>query len=426
MEAMSQVWWFWSLLALAVGLGAGALLGFSAASRRTRRAETELDELQAQRMAALQETAAARSAREQLQQRVDSLEARAVQDQNVMRALAPLDEQLQSVGRHVSRLERDRAEQFGAVSQALDVARATDAQLLEATGSLASSLRSTTVRGAWGEMQLRRVVEAAGMLRHVDFTEQDTRTTDRGVQRPDMVVKLPGGQVLVVDAKAPMSSYLDAQAVAADGAAEHLKRRGELLSSHAKALRSHVDALATKAYWTGQDGSPELVLCFVPVESALAAALDADASLLEYASRRNVALVSPVSLLASLKAVAFSWRQATLTDNARELYRLSRELYDRMGSVGKHLSEMGGSLRRSVEGYNKLVGSLESRVLPSARKIADLDPTDTAADALATKPVEAVPRAITATEFVTHDRDDVSLDGAARGAGFAQRSERAG
>lgn len=430
MEGMSQVWWLWALLALVVGLGAGVLLGFSAASRRTRRAEAELDELQAQRMAALQETAAARSAQEQLQQRVDSLEARAVQDQNVMRALAPLDEQLQSVGRHVSRLERDRAEQFGAVSQALDVARATDAQLLEATGSLASTLRSTSARGAWGEMQLRRVVEAAGMLRHVDFTEQDTRTTDRGVQRPDMVVKLPGGQVLVVDAKAPMNSYLDAQAVVPDGAAE--QRRAQLLAAHAKALRSHVDALTTKAYWTGQDGSPELVLCFVPVESALAAALDADASLLDHASRRNVALVSPVSLLASLKAVAFSWRQATLTDNARELYRLSRELYDRMGSVGKHLSDMGGSLRRSVEGYNKLVGSLESRVLPSARKIAELDPTDTAPDALATKPVEAVPRAITATEFVTPERGDlsrneVSRDGAgARGAEFAERSERAG
>lgn len=419
MEATSQVWWLWALLALLVGLGAGAALGFFVASGRTRRAEADLDQLQEQRLAALQETAAARSAREQLQQRVDSLEARAVQDQNVMRALAPLDEQLQSVGRHVSRLERDRAEQFGAVSQALDVARGTDAQLLEATGSLASSLRSTTARGAWGEMQLRRVVEAAGMLRHVDFTEQDTRTTDRGVQRPDMVVKLPGGQSLVVDAKAPMNSYLDAQAIPADGTGEQPKRRAELLTAHAKALRAHVDALATKAYWTGQEASPELVICFVPVESALAAALDADAALLEYASRRNVALVSPVSLMASLKAVAFSWRQATLTDNARELYRLSRELYDRMGSVGKHLADMGGSLRRSVEGYNKLVGSLESRVLPSARKIADLDPTDTDPEALATRPVEAAPRTLTATEFVTAERADDGADGPGNGANRA-------
>ena len=141
-------------------------------------------------------------------------------------------------------------------------------------------------------------------------------------------------------------------------------------------------------------------MCFVPIESALAAALDADASLLEYAARNNVALVSPVSLLAALKAVAFSWRQATLTDNARELYRLSRELYDRMGAVGKHLADMGGSLRRSVDGYNKLVGSLESRVLPSARKIAELDPTSAGTDALDTKPVDSVPWPLTATEFV--------------------------
>ncbi|OBA44892.1 recombinase RmuC [Kocuria sp. ICS0012] len=393
---MSQVWWLWALFALVVG----GVLGYLVASRKARVLETELDEAQEQRLAALQEAAADRSAREQLEQRVDSLEARSVQDQNVMRALAPLNDQLSTVGRHVNQLERDRAQQFGAVAQALEAARTTDRQLLQATGSLESSLRSTTARGAWGEMQLRRVVEAAGMTRHVDFTEQAVRTTDSGVQRPDMVVNLPGAQTVVVDAKAPMNSYLDAQAVASDGAAESEQRRAQLLMAHAKALRSHVNTLGTKRYWSAEENSPELVMCFVPIESALAAALDADASLLEYAARNNVALVSPVSLLAALKAVAFSWRQATLTDNARELYRLSRELYDRMGAVGKHLADMGGSLRRSVDGYNKLVGSLESRVLPSARKIAELDPTSAGTDALDTKPVDSVPRPLTATEFV--------------------------
>ncbi|RKQ37202.1 DNA recombination protein RmuC [Kocuria tytonis] len=394
---MAQVWWLWALFALVVG---GAL-GYVIANMKTTRLETEVEESQAQRMAALQDAAAARSAQEQLAERVESLEARAVQDQDVMRALAPLNEQLSSVGRHVNQLERDRAEQFGAVAQALEAARSTDRQLLHATGSLESSLRSTTARGAWGEMQLRRVVEAAGMTRHVDFTEQTVRATDSGIQRPDMIVNLPGAQSVVVDAKAPMNSYLDAQAVAADGSPESERRRAQLLAAHAKALRSHVNTLGTKKYWSAEENSPELVMCFVPVESALAAALDADASLLEHAARNNVALVSPVSLLASLKAVAFSWRQATLTDNARELYRLSRELYDRMGAVGKHLSDMGGSLRRSVEGYNKLVGSLESRVLPSARKIAELDPTATDAEALETRPVDAVPRPVTATEFVS-------------------------
>jgi len=395
-SVMSQVWWLWALFALVVG----GVLGYLVASRKARVLEAELNEAQEQRLAALQEAAADRSAREQLEQRVDSLEARSVQDQNVMRALAPLNDQLSTVGRHVNQLERDRAQQFGAVAQALEAARTTDRQLLQATGSLESSLRSTTARGAWGEMQLRRVVEAAGMTRHVDFAEQSVRTTDSGVQRPDMVVNLPGAQTVVVDAKAPMNSYLDAQAVASDGAAESEQRRAQLLMAHAKALRSHVNTLGTKRYWSAEENSPELVMCFVPIESALAAALDADASLLEYAARNNVALVSPVSLLASLKAVAFSWRQATLTDNARELYRLSRELYDRMGAVGKHLADMGGSLRRSVDGYNKLVGSLESRVLPSARKIAELDPTSTGTDALDTKPVDSVPRPVTATEFV--------------------------
>ncbi|MCG7432649.1 DNA recombination protein RmuC [Kocuria indica] len=395
-SVMSQVWWLWALFALVVG----GVLGYLVASRKARVLEAELNEAQEQRLAALQEAAADRSAREQLEQRVDSLEARSVQDQNVMRALAPLNDQLSTVGRHVNQLERDRAQQFGAVAQALEAARTTDRQLLQATGSLESSLRSTTARGAWGEMQLRRVVEAAGMTRHVDFAEQSVRTTDSGVQRPDMVVNLPGAQTVVVDAKAPMNSYLDAQAVASDGAAESEQRRAQLLMAHAKALRSHVNTLGTKRYWSAEENSPELVMCFVPIESALAAALDADASLLEYAARNNVALVSPVSLLAALKAVAFSWRQATLTDNARELYRLSRELYDRMGAVGKHLADMGGSLRRSVDGYNKLVGSLESRVLPSARKIAELDPTSTGADTLDTKPVDSVPRPVTATEFM--------------------------
>ena len=394
---MSQVWWLWALFALVVG-GVG---GYVLASLRNTHRESELEEAQQQRLQALQEAAAAQSARDQLADRVESLEARAVQDQDVMRALAPLNEQLSSVGRHVNQLERDRAAQFGAVAQALEAARTTDRQLLQATGSLESSLRSTTARGAWGEMQLRRVVEAAGMTRHVDFTEQAVRSTESGTQRPDMVVNLPGAQSVVVDAKAPMSSYLDAQAVPADGSPENEQRRAQLLTAHAKALRSHVNTLGTKKYWSAEENSPELVMCFVPVESALAAALDADATLLDHAARSNVALVSPVSLLASLKAVAFSWRQATLTDNARELYRLSRELYDRMGAVGKHLSDMGGSLRRSVEGYNKLVGSLESRVLPSARKIAELDPTATDSEALETKPVDAVPRPVTATEFVT-------------------------
>ncbi|MEX5275619.1 DNA recombination protein RmuC [Kocuria sp. CPCC 205261] len=395
-SAMAQVWWLWALFALVVGV----VLGYVLAHQKSTALETELEQAQEQRIAALQDAASARAAAEQLEQRVESLEARAVQDQDVMRALAPLNDQLSSVGRHVNQLERDRAAQFGAVAQALEAARTTDQQLLQATGSLESSLRSTTARGAWGEMQLRRVVEAAGMTRHVDFAEQSVRTTDSGVQRPDMVVNLPGAQTVVVDAKAPMNSYLDAQAVPSDGAAESEQRRAQLLVAHAKALRSHVNTLGTKRYWSAEENSPELVMCFVPIESALAAALDADASLLEYAARNNVALVSPVSLLAALKAVAFSWRQATLTDNARELYRLSRELYDRMGAVGKHLADMGGSLRRSVDGYNKLVGSLESRVLPSARKIAELDPTSTGTDALDTKPVDSVPRPVTATEFV--------------------------
>lgn len=380
-----------ALLTLLVGLMAGVVVG-----RRT-----TADDDGGTRVATLTaDLARAQEACHQLEARAASADERNREQLDVLQALAPVQAKLAAVEEHVRVMERQRAEQYGGIHEALTAARTANGELQLATQSLAGALRSTSARGTWGEAQLRRVVEAAGMLAHVDFAEQvhGERVDADGqriAQRPDMVVTLPGGKELVLDAKAPLSSYLEAQE--ADNDAEH----AAWLARHAKAVRAHVDALGSKRYWEGRSTSPELVLCFLPAESALAAALSADPGLLDHAAARHVALVAPVSLLAALKAVSFSWRQESLAENARDLFTLSHELYERLGSTGKHLAAMGTSLRRTVESYNAMIGSVENRVFVTARKIADLDPAVVASDHLRPEGLEVTPRALTAVEFVT-------------------------
>lgn len=398
------------LVLLVVGLVAGLAVGwvFGQRSRAAtsgdddRTAARQLESLWSENGRLGQEHASAVATARAREEQIREYQQRADQDQDLLRALAPLTDRMRQMQDHVARLERDRAQQFGDLSRALEAARETDRDLQQVTGALAGSLRSNSARGTWGEMQLRRVVEAAGMVAHVDFHEQVHVTTEDATWRPDMVVKLPGEQNIVLDAKVPLTSYLQAQEVQ-DATAQGAQQRATHLSAHAKALRAHVEDLSRKKYWEALGASPDLVLCFIPAESALAAALEADPTLLDHAAARNVALVSPVSLLASLKAVAFSWRQEALAQEATELLRLSRELYDRLGTMGGHLAKMGGSLRRSVEQYNDLVGSLERRVLPTARKLNALDPTATADDRLETKPLQAQPKVITAPELLEID-----------------------
>ncbi|QCU79317.1 DNA recombination protein RmuC [Citricoccus sp. SGAir0253] len=325
---------------------------------------------------------------------------RAAVEQRVLTALAPVGQRLETLQRQVGMLERDRVEQYGQLSEQLKTAAETDTALLVNTRSLVATLKSTSARGHWGEVQLRRVVEAAGMLPHTDFAEQQVLRGDEDrVLRPDLVVRLPGGKSLAIDAKAPLAAVLEAEELAGDHSAEAAARRGDLRRAHAKAVRAHVDALAAKEYWQGLDHSPELVVCFLPAESFLASALEADPGLLDHAFAQNVALVAPVSLLAALKSVAYAWRQETLTENARALFDASRQLYQRLGTLGGHVSRLGGSLRSAVEKYNSLVGTLESRVLPSARRIGELDPTLDAEVEMG-RPVEATPRVLSAAELL--------------------------
>ncbi|WP_131105519.1 DNA recombination protein RmuC [Ornithinimicrobium sufpigmenti] len=319
------------------------------------------------------------------------------QDRRAAAELGPLRDSLDRVERQVRTLERDRVEQFGQVGEHLaQVAEQTRA-LQQQTAALSGALSSSGTRGTWGEVQLRRVLEHAGMLEHCDFDEQVSGISRHDARvRPDVVVRLPGGKTLVIDSKAPLTAFLRAQAD--DLPPKEVARQ---LREHARALRGHVEALAAKDYWSAFTTSPELVVCFVPSDAVLAAALRAEPDLYDSAQAHRVVLASPATLLAVLRATALAWQQDALTSNAQELLRLGTDLQQRLGTVGRHLGAMGTALRRSVETYNQLVGTLESRVLVTARKMQELGLAD---DAPApTEPVQVAPRPLTSPELLAEE-----------------------
>lgn len=347
--------------------------------------------------------AAADTERDLLRERVIDLESALSDDQQTAAVLAPLSAALTRVERQVATLERDRVEQFGELGSRLaEVGRVTG-ELHRETGQLAGALRSSSTSGAWGEVQLRRVLEHAGMLERCDFDEQVSAVSrhDQRV-RPDVVVHLPGERVLVIDSKAPVRAFLDAQ-----GADVSAPQRDSLLSAHAKALQGHVDALAAKEYWSAFDDTPQMVLCFVPADAMLSAALRQDPSLLDRAMARKVVLVSPSSLLAVLRTTSYAWQQDSLVRGAQDLLRLGQTLYERLGTMGRHTSKLGQTLTRSVEAYNAMVGTLESRVLVTARQLHELGVApDAPADPIA--PVHSAPRPLTARELIDALDDDVA------------------
>jgi DNA recombination protein RmuC len=385
-----------ALLMLLLGAVSGAGAVYVVLRRRSAAVEADFDGVSARLSEVSAQFAAADAERRLLSAQNRELGMSRDQDGSVLRALAPVAEKLTAVQQQVSLLERDRLEQYGQLAQQLQEARLTDEQLMRSTHALESALRSNSARGQWGEVQLRRVVEAAGMMRHVDFHEQQHGTSGaEAAVRPDLVVQLPGDKQLVVDAKVPLSAYLEAQELGQSASSQAAQQN--LLSAHAKALKAHVDALSTKKYWDISGNSPELVICFVPAESILAAALSADPALLDHALSRNVVLASPGTLLAVLKSVAFTWRQDVLTDSARELFELARQLYERMGTLGDNVGKLGSSLKSSVDRYNAMVGTLEARVLPTARKLNALDTSG-----LVTPPaVQVTPRSLAAPELQT-------------------------
>lgn len=309
-----------------------------------------------------------------------------LRQQAIETLLTPMRETLARVEGQIRDVEKERVGAQEALLAQVETMRASSEALRGETAQLVTALRAPQQRGRWGELQLQRVVEAAGMVEHCDFVQQPTVTTADGSYRPDLVVQLAGGKHIVVDAKVAFSGYLEAME------ARDEQTRRDRLKAHARHLRGHVDSLAAKAYWQQFDPAPEFVVCFVPADVFLHAALEQEPALLEYAFGRNVVVATPSTLIALLRTVAYSWRQEALTRNAQQVHQLARELYRRLATWSDHLDGVGKALNTAVTHYNAAVGSWESRVLVSARKLEELQVVEAALEP--PRQVETHPRSV--------------------------------
>ena len=300
---------------------------------------------------------------------------RKLQEQSkVLSALAPVQKNLDALQQKVSQIEEGRKREMGALGEQLKGLGEQQARLDRETNALSSALRNNKVRGAWGEAQLRNIVESAGLLEHVDFDTQVVVTdADGRAQRPDMIIHKPGGKTIPIEATAPYADYQKACEIPDTATPEELARKSELLHAHAKAVRDHVKTLGDKAYWNAFDDAPDFVIAFIPNESLLQAALETDPTLMDDAFARKVALTSPITLWAVLKSVAYAWQQQSLTDDAKMLFDLSRELYERFAVLGDRATKLGSAITKTVGAYNAFASSLESRVLVTARKLQRVD-----------------------------------------------------
>lgn len=301
--------------------------------------------------------------------------------------VAPVRESLSKVDAQIQQMEKERMDAYGGLRQQVESLITSQKELQSETGNLVRALRTPNVRGRWGEIQLRRVVEIAGMLSYCDFAEQETITTESGRLRPDLVVKLPGGKRVVVDAKTPLQAFLDAFETTDEEA------RRACLANHARQVRDHINTLAGKKYWEQFESTPEFVVMFLPGETFFSAALEQDTGLIEHGVLNKVIPASPTTLIALLKAINYGWNQEKLARNAHEISVLGKELHERLRKLAGHITGVGTNLDRAVEAYNQAVGSLENRVLVSARKFAELG-ASVAENIPELEPIETTARAL--------------------------------
>ncbi len=318
-------------------------------------------------------------------------------EQAVENLVKPIKEALTQSQAQIAALEKSRSEAYGGIKSQLETMQASQQSLTQETKNLVNALRRPEVRGRWGEITLRRLVELAGMVEHCDFQEQVHTSVDDKVIRPDMIVRMPDQRELIVDVKTPLDAYLEAVEAKDDTQRNlHLKR-------HARNVRGHIRKLAAKTYWEQFSKSPEFVILFIPGDQFLSAALSEDPDLIEYALSEKIILATPTSFVALLKAVAYGWRQLVLADNAEEIRRLAEDLYGRLSAFVGHMNRVGKQLASSVENYNRAVGSLERKVLPGARKFVELG-IRPKKEIEPVEPLESVPR--TMIESATDSDDD--------------------
>jgi DNA recombination protein RmuC len=383
---------------LAGALVMGALVGWLAASGKLAAAREEIARLRAQeeaeRRAGEEKLAVVRQAEQALKDAFQALSAEALRQNNqafldlastklgevnqvaaaelesrkqaIQELVRPIEEGIKKVDLVLGDIEKQRIGAYEAIRQQMESMTVSQEKLKQETANLVKALRTPQGRGRWGEIQLRRVVEMAGMVGYCDFFEQESVDTSDGQLRPDMIIRLPGGKQIIVDAKTPLQAYLEAAEAQDDGV-----REAQLLM-HARQVRDHISKLGTKTYWSQFEATPDFVFMFLPGEPIYHAALQADPSLIEHGVNQKVIPASPVTLIALLRAVSYGWRQEQMAENAKEIAANGAELYKRLRVLAGHISKIGTNLRKAVESYNSSVGSIEGSVLPGARRFKDL------------------------------------------------------